>query len=397
MRSPHTIGREEMEKLQYKILAVIFVVALVIFAAVTDYNYISYYVNDVVYNEKWVPDLGRKNETDYMSCFFGKEVLIDLNGGVQRLMGTPEMNEVVRLQNGHLTGMKVAIAENRLIEEADDITYLYHYLKERGIPFLYVAAPDKIAKHDKELPIGYADSTNENLDIFLEELKRQGVPYIDMRDEFFDVGMDQYDYFFLTDHHWTMEGGFYAYTKIAEWLQENAGLTIDPMLTDISNYTFTHYDNAIVGSWGQRTGKLFSGTEGIDILSPEFHTALTRTSDGAQGTYDEVLVRADIIEENHPQHIYDLVFGYSYSGFTNQETESDARILMACDSFGKVVNPFLILSVKQFDVIESYYPEHLNKEYIEGVHPDAIILMQCPANNLGVDSSYTYELNLSAE
>lgn len=384
-----------MEKNQYKILAVAFVIALAIFAAITDYKYIRFYVDDVVYNEKWIPDLGRKNETDYMSCFFGKDTLIDLNGGIQRLMGTPEMNNVVRLQNGHLTGMKVAIAENRLVEEADDIAFLYRYLKEREIPFLYVAAPDKIAKHDKELPIGYADSTNENLDRFLLELSAQGVPYIDMRDEFFEVGMDQYDYFFLTDHHWTMEGGFYGYTKIAEWLEENAGIKVDPVVSDISNYSFNHYDNAIVGSWGQRTGKLFSGTEGIDILSPEFETALTRTSDGAEGTFDEVLVRSDIIEEGHPQHIYDLVFGYSYSGFINQKATNDARILMACDSFGKVVNPFLILSVKQFDVIESYYPEHLTADYINNVHPDAIILMQCPANNLGVDSSYTYQKNLS--
>lgn len=386
-----------MEKLQYKILAIAFVIALVFFAAITDYNYVSFYVNNVVYNEKWIPDLGRKNETDYMSCFFGKETLIDLNGGVQRLMGTPEMNNVVRLQNGHLTGMKVAIAENRLVEEADDIAFLYRYLSERNIPFLYVAAPDKIAKHDKELPIGYSDSTNENLDRFLEELAVQGVPYIDMRDEFFEVGMNQYDYFFLTDHHWTMEGGFFGYTKIAEWLEENAGIEIDPTLTDISNYSFTHYDNAIVGSWGQRTGKLFSGTEGIDILSPEFHTALTRTSDGAQGSYDEVLVRSDVIEEGHPQHIYDIVFGYSYSGFINEKANNNARIMMACDSFGKVVNPFLILSVKQFDVIESYYPEHLTADYINNVHPDAIILMQCPANNLGVDSSYTYQKSLTGQ
>lgn len=383
-----------MKKTAYKFLSIGFALILAVFAAVTDYNYVRFYVDDVVYNEKWIPDLGRKNETDYMSCFFGKDVLIDLNGGIQRLMGTPEMNDVVRLNNGHLTGMKVAIAENRLLEEADDIAFLYRYLKARDIPFLYVAAPDKVSQYDKELPIGYGDSSNENLDIFLAELEKQGVPYIDMRQEFFDAGMDQYDYFFLTDHHWTMEGGFFAYTKIADWLTDEAGIEIDPIITDRSNYTLTHYDNAIVGSWGQRTGKLFSGTEGLDILSPEFDTKLLRTNDQVAGSYDDVLIRWSVVEENHPQHIYDLVFGYSYSGFLNENAPADSHILMACDSFGRVVNPFLVLSVGQFDVIESYYPEHLTKDYIESAHPDAIILMQCPANNLGVDSSYTYQVNL---
>lgn len=383
-----------MKGLQSKILAIGFVCILAVFGAITDAKYVDFYVNDVTYNEKWIPDLGRKNETDYMSCFFGKETLIDLNGGIQRLMGTPEMNDVVRLQNGHLTGVKVAIAENRLIEEADDIAFLYEYLNAQGIPFLYVAAPDKIAKHDKELPVGYADSTNENLDIFLAELRAKGVPYLDMRDEFFEIGMDQYDYFFRTDHHWTMEGGFFAYTKIAEWLGENAGISIDPVCTDRANYSLTHYDNAIVGSWGQRTGKLFSGTEGIDILSPEFETMLTRTSDGVSGTFDEVLVRADVIEENHPQHIYDIVFGYAYSGFHNENAMNDDGVLMICDSFGKVVNPFLVLSVADFNILEGYYPEHLTQGYLDDLRPSAVILMQCPANNLGVDSSYTYQKNL---
>ena len=53
--------KKTMEKLQYKMLAIAFIIALVFFAAITDYNYVSFYVNNVVYNEKWIPDLGRKN------------------------------------------------------------------------------------------------------------------------------------------------------------------------------------------------------------------------------------------------------------------------------------------------------------------------------------------------
>lgn len=379
-----------MKKNQYKILAVAFPLILAVFAVVTDFKYVDYYVNDVTYNEEWIPDLGKKNETEYMTCFFGKDVLIDLNGGIQRLMGTPEMNHVLRLENGHLTGTKAAIDPERLVAEADDVAYLYEYLKKRDIPFLYVAAPDKISQYDKELPVGYSDQTNENLDIFLAELKEKGVPYLDMREEFYNAGMDQYDYFFVTDHHWTMPGGFFAYTRIADWLETEAGVSVDPALKEISSYTDTYYDDAIVGSWGQRTGKLFSGTEGIDILTPNFETELIRTLDGAEGSFDEVVIHPELIEEGNPRHIYDFVFEHGFSGFFNPNAGNDARIMMICDSFGKVVNPFLVLSVQQFDVIEGYYPENLSKEYIEGVHPDAIILMQCPANNLGVDTSYHY-------
>ncbi len=379
-----------MKSIQSKILAVIFLVALIVFALVTDFKYVDYYVNDVTYNEEWIPDLGKKNETEYMTCFFGKETLIDLNGGIQRLLGTPEMNDVVRLNNGHLAIPHVAIAEDRLLAEADDVAYLYEYLKKRDVPFLYVAVPDKISKFDKALPVGYVDNTNENLDLFLNRLSERGVPFLDMRQAFWDAGINQYDDFFVTDHHWTMPGGFFAYTKIAEWLRNEAGVPVDPKLTDLSSYTDTYYDNAVVGSYGQRTGKLFSGTEGIDILTPDFETKLFRPFDGAEGTFTDVVVRPDRIEEGNPQHIYDFVFEYSFSGFYNELSDNDARIMMICDSSGKVVNPFLVLSVQNFDVLEAYYPENLSKQYIEETHPDAIILMQSPAFHLGVDTSFHY-------
>ena len=379
-----------MKSLQYKILAVLFLVALIVFAVVTDFKYVDYYVNDVTYNEEWIPDLGKKNETEYMTCFFGKDILIDLNGGVQRLLGTPEMNNVVRLKNGHLAIPHAAVEENRLLEEADDVAYLYEYLKKRDIPFLYVAVPDKISKYDKELPTGYFDNTNENLDIFLGRLKERGVPYLDLRASFYEADLNQYDYFFRTDHHWTMPGGFFAYTKIADWMTNEAGIPIDPKLTQPDSYTDTYYDNAICGSYGQRTGQLFAGTEGIDILTPNFETELVRPIDGTSGSFSEVVVKPDRIEPGHPQHIYDAVFEYSYSGFYNEKAANDARIMMICDSSGKVVNPFLVLSVQRFDVMEAYYSETLSKEYIEGTHPDAIILMQGPAFHLGVDTSFHY-------
>ena len=84
-----------MKSIQQKILAVLFLVVLIVFAVITDFKYVDYYVNDVTYNEEWIPDLGKKNETEYMTCFFGKDTLIDLNGGVQRLLGTPEMNDEI--------------------------------------------------------------------------------------------------------------------------------------------------------------------------------------------------------------------------------------------------------------------------------------------------------------
>lgn len=375
-------------KLQYKILAVLFIMLITIFSFISDIKYIDYYVNDRIINEYWNSDLGRKNETDYSTMFFNKRWFIDINGGIRRALHQRSMNGVEKLNNGHLTPVVNQIDGVILSQEAENIQKLYLFCESQNIPFIYVAAPDKISPYNKELPLGLQDYSNENIDTFLAVLGDYNVPYIDMRKEFFDDGLNQYDYFSKTDHHWNSIGGYFCYTKLAEWFVDS-NIFFDINMLNLDNYEISTYQGKLLGSWGQRTGKYFAGTDDLYVYYPEFDTSITSVWEGTTGTYEEILLNQSLLENSGPEFIYDGLFD-NMKDVVNNNAENETSILMISDSFSRVVNPWIILSIKNFYMRSSYDSASVTGEYISEKKPDAVILLQSPWNNLGSANSYNY-------
>ncbi|MCR5283090.1 MAG: hypothetical protein K6E18_06935, partial [Lachnospiraceae bacterium] len=244
------------QKTHYTILCIWFFSAICLLGLFADGKVIKYYVRHETINEEWTPELGRKNETEYAALFPGKELLLQLNGGIKRLLGQREMNGVVRLQNDHVTSLKEEkVPEKELRKEASNVAVLSNYLYQRGIDFLFVLPPDKISSADGKssiraakskdgestiesirraceqtegvIPAGYVDYANRNIDIFMKTLDAKGVSYLDLRTEMKEDGIDPYDYFYKTDHHWTSEAGRYSFLKIADWTEKNTGVKLD--------------------------------------------------------------------------------------------------------------------------------------------------------------------------
>ena len=80
-------------KLQYKLIAVLFIIILCLFGISSDYKLIDYYINDTLYNEYWNPSLGRKNEKEYTVVFLGKRFFVDINCAIRNMLKQQEMNE----------------------------------------------------------------------------------------------------------------------------------------------------------------------------------------------------------------------------------------------------------------------------------------------------------------
>ena len=96
---------------------------------------------------------------------------------------------------------------------------------ENDTQLLYIQAPQKISKFDPELPAGVQDYGNEIADSFLQGIDGK-IPYIDLREKIYDAGINQYDLFFKTDHHWTPEGAFWCWGKVAQTLKSDYGFCL---------------------------------------------------------------------------------------------------------------------------------------------------------------------------
>lgn len=98
---------------------------------------------------------------------------------------------------------------------------------------MYVQAPYKVRKSE-DLPIGIIDYANENADILLEELEKQGVNNIDLREKF--KNKDIREEYFITDHHWKIRTAFEASNYITDILNQKYEFNIDEFYTNIDNY-----------------------------------------------------------------------------------------------------------------------------------------------------------------
>lgn len=338
-------------------------------SAASIFKLAQYYIDDVEYNNAVSTD-GNRFENDVATTFAFKDEFIDLNGGMRNLYGAREMNGVVKLDNGTLLTPYREVSDEVLRKDADNVIALKKYLEDRGTAFVYGITPYNSSKYDPQLPVGYNDYGNSNFDKFAQMLREGGVDVIDFRETMHDEGIDQYDMMYKTDHHWNTEAGFYAYTKISDYLEKALGCTVDPVVRDINNYTMVNYPRTHLGSRGKRVGKLFAGIDDFHIYWPNFETSISRGK--TAGTFESLIVDMSAIENPDlmKRSTYDVTLGNSRSAYSNDLAENDTKLLVMADSFASVVDPYLILSYSEVRCQKL----GLTAKTIEEYDPDAVVM-----------------------
>ncbi len=322
--------------------------------------------------------------SDYNDGFFGKYAFINVNGLVHRLFDQRSMNDVVKLDNGYLAEVMPAVDAE---VQAEETIKLADMLAAQDIPFLYVQVPYKISKYDEALPISVKDSSNDNADALVTRLSEGGVPVLDLREWFYEEGFNQYDLFFKTDHHWTPDAAFLAYTEIVTVMEENWGISIEDVYTLRENYKEEVYEDWFLGSRGKRTGIYYGGVDDITLLYPAFETQMTLSvpSEGIfrTGSFKETIFDYSNIEEKdyflkNPYHAY---IGDEYPLVQHENTQApvDKKLLIVKDSFTLPVQAFLSSCFTEIDVLDlRLYEEMSLCDYIEKTKPDMVMVMYNP-------------------
>ena len=324
------------------------------------------------YNE-WSVTLGSKVETDYISNFLGKMQFVNFNGLMRRVLGQHEMNGVVKLNNGYLVLTYPYASEEMLRNKAENLHTLDLRLKERDIPLLFAICPYTSSKWDPELPIGVEDYGNTNIDRFMDMVSEYGIEKLDFREEMYADGINQYDMMYRTDHHWTTEAGFYAYTKLSKWIQDKTNCEIDARVMELSNYTQTTYRKWHLGSRGQRTGIYYAGIDDFVLITPDFETLLSNGT--VEGTFNDLVINYAPLEnrEYTSRYTYDYVLGNALGNYKNYMAENDVKVLIVTDSFGKAVNPYMILSYGEVQWCSTM--QGVTQAYLDEYDPDVVIVM----------------------
>lgn len=355
--------------------AAVFLIVVVLLGTVSLVKLLNFYINDEVDYNEWSANLGSKLETDIATSFYEKFQFVNMNGALKNLLEQQEMNGVIKLNNGYLLTTIGYTSDAALQTYADKVTELNNYLDNNGIPLLYAATPYTSGKYDPQIPTGIDDYGNDNIDRFLEMLKENGVDTMDFRELMYEDGIDHYDMMYRTDHHWTTKAGFYAYGKLAEYLQDELDCEIDERIGNMDNYTVTTYAKWHLGSRGQRTGIYYAGIDDFDLIIPNFETIIQCNDE--TGTLQELFINMEPLQvkDYTSRYTYDHVLDRSLAGGMNLNSLNDKKLLIVSDSFAKAVNPYLIMAFGEVRFIYDGNSSSLTKDYIDSYQPDAVVLL----------------------
>lgn len=367
---------KKRETTSYIMFCAVFFIVVITLGVLSFDKLVRFYVNDEMDYNEWSADLGTKLETDIATTFFEKFQFINLNGAVRNFLGQREMNGVVKLNNGYLLTTMDYSSDEFLSDCSTSVASLGAYLEARGTALVYAACPYTSGKYDSQLPDGVEDYGNQNIDRFLLMLREADIDTIDFRETMHADGINHYDMMYKTDHHWTTEAGFYAYGILENYITEKTGCEVDERISDICNYTITTYKKWHLGSRGQRTGKYFAGIDDFDLILPKFETSI-QNKEGVVGSMEELIVNMEPLTKKQytSRYTYDDVLARALTHYVNLNCKNDIKILIVTDSFGKAVNPYLIMGFRELNYLYDGDVSCITPEYIEAYDPDVVILM----------------------
>lgn len=172
----------------------------------------------------------------------GKTSLAFFSTAVQGYMGKKYIydpgEDVVKLNNGHLSYGTVRTHDGSYeylsdyTEHAEILHDFKDRLNENGTGLLYVQVPSRVPDWRQHAPYSAIECTNIGGDEFLEYLE-DDIRYLKVSEEIEKAGLDSFDLFYKTDHHWNAECGFFVSQKIKEALN----YTTDENVCDPDAYT----------------------------------------------------------------------------------------------------------------------------------------------------------------
>lgn len=351
--------------------AIVFVLIIIVIGFISFTNLVNFYVNQEVDYNEWTADLGNKFETDEATTFFEKFEFININGAARNIIGQREMNGVLKLTNGHLIYPQEKMTDEDIKAYADEVIKYAEFCKAQGKPFLFVQPNLKVDEDNKQLPVGVEDYSNENINVFLQYLRDADIEILDIRECMKEDGMDLYDYTYVTDHHWTTEGCFYAFTKITEWIEKETGVAVDPVVTSLDKYEIITYPKWHLGSYGQRVGEYFTGIDDYHLIVPTFDVSFVDGEENSHSFYEQA-VNPEIFKMRDSKSRYTYDWALHVPGGV-ATTSQHLSVLFVTDSYATAMSPYLKLAYS--DYYYQYYPAGFSADYVIQSNPDVVVLM----------------------
>ena len=315
----------------------------------------------------------------------GREKLMEANAALNKAAGKWVFEntepEVVRLENGYLES-----AGNffyYLTQPDETVAEFSSWVEETlNCPYLYIQAPAKLCALDQEeqLPLPEMTNANQQTDWLLEHLAELGVDTLDLRESLHADGLNHYDCFYVTDHHWTMDTGLWAADVMAAELEERYGLAMDMSPLNPEKYEQRVWEDAFLGSQGRKVTLSYAHPEDFILPVPTFATDLHLTvppwgsdfSGGFEILYNESAIPSpDYYRSNSYGAV--LMGDCPYLVVENKDHSEGPVVAILRESFAIAPGPYLSLAAGEVHFIDARYYEGSVKALLEEIQPDIVV------------------------
>ena len=193
--------------------------------------------------------------------------------------------------------------------------------------------------------------------------------------------------FYKTDHHWTIEAGFWACGIIENEIESRFNIDFETGYNDLTKYRKQIYENAMFGSAGQAITHFIEDSEDFNMYFPLFETnfKLIIPDKGIddEGTFEELFVDYTTLE-----NAINDGGGYAYETILygnrplvqikNLNNEVGPKVLVIRDSSAIAIAPYLALGCSELDLIVRNDNGGFNGSiwtYIDQTNPDIVIML----------------------
>ena len=291
----------------------------------------------------------------------GKDKFIDGYAYLQVLMGKEESDNFAMVldQSGSLNYTSFFQGDILPMREyAKRLWRLQEEAKKRGCKVFFVNPPPMYHRGQSEYSAGlpYNDQ-NAKQDMLLYYLRTYGVDYIDLRTTLPKHNIPINEYFFKTDHHWTIETSFYAFADVIEMMDDRYDANLDPMdfHKDLRNYNTVTYSDAFLGSMGRTTGAVFSGLDDFTLIWPKSEDQFG-ISGKEDGPYSTTLLNRAMLDTDDPYgstNPYNAYIGPIKSRLVirNKSSSEGPKVLLIHDSYFIPVSAFMAPIFREIHMI----------------------------------------------
>ena len=268
---------------------------------------------------------------------------------------------------------------------ADAVIRFRDMMEAENIPFLYLQSPTKEIDGYTDYPPGIAYASVENAQDMRDTLREADVELISFAEEFAARGVDPEMQFYRTDHHWTTQAAFEAFSITLPYLNEKYGWSLDESTAQSGNWTSLYQPQSFLGSIGRRIGQELAGLDDYTYLEPAFETSYdvfyppsSEETPYWTGSFHHTMVRDSLLyADNVEANRYASYFQYDYAELIieNKLADNDLHIVIVKDSFALPFTAFLSTAVHKITMIDLRGFEGSVADYMTELQPDLVIVM----------------------